>query len=648
MPAAHGRTWFRLSLHLRRFFFRFTKVRDMLTKKIWIGSFAVLSLAGVSAALLQRTSANDSHDAAVSTSVAESAAHQDGPGWARGARYSYDFSVSISMEMPQDPAAPSVEHDDMALSGLLHTTVVTRNGERVVLAYEISGARMQDGSASSAEEAVALQRDVEKPFYVELDERRAVTAVSFDAGLSVNAQTLLRNLVATLRVPGGAQSSPSWTEREMDTNGECNVRYACTAGACSKEKLGYIRLTSGRGLVTPGPRSPRVQHSRFDYTADKHARLLRMSGKEIGVVDLLGTPLRAELKLTAALKAISMEAGAIAAVPAGLNRMELATTAGAFAGSGKAELPEDLKGATAASLVEAYLKLDPADRDGRGKAVARLSSLLQHDTQAIAEATRLIKEGGPAARLLAETLGGANSTEGQAALANVMGDSRVATDVRAAAMRSALLIEQPNPTLIDALRTEMKGADPELRNRARVAFGAGANRLHESQPDVARGMTNELLKDFNSASSSEERIAALRALGNTGSDAAASTLTQAASDPDPSVREAAMRALRFIKDPSAGRVISRALAFDPSFEVRRAALFAAEFQPTASVEPAVAKLARTDADNALRGEAIRVLGKMSDDPDALQTLTDLSTHEPDLELRALAASLLNQALARVD
>lgn len=427
------------------------------------------------------------------------------------------------------------------------------------------------------------------------------------------------------------------------------MRYACPGPGCSKEKQAYVRVVSGNGLVAAGPRSPLIRQSHFSYATDGSGRLLSMAGKEIAAVDLLGTSVRAELSLVLRFKTAALEGGAIAGVPSGLEQLSLATASTSFSGNGAAQLPDDLRGATTASLSAEYLKLDPSDREARGRVVARLSALFQRDPAAIAEAERLIRQGAPAALVLAETLGGANGREGQAALANVLRDPSIASDVRAAALRSALLIERPNSALVDALRTEMKDSEGDLRNRARVAFGAGANRLRESDPDVARGMTDELLKDLHAANAPDERMALLRALGNTGSERADDTLLAAAADPDPAIREAAMRALRFVRDTRAARVISQALLSDSVLEVRRAALFAAGFQPAASVVPALSQLARADEDHALRAESMKTLAKIgADSAEALQTLTDLAASEPDPELRALATSLLDRALARSD
>jgi len=451
-----------------------------------------------------------------------------------------------------------------------------------------------------------------------------------------------------MRVPRTLTPSATWTEAELDPSGESEVRYTCQESLCNKRKLRYLRIISGGGLVAPHLRSLRVASSRFEYSRDRHARLLGMSGEEVSVVELFDAPIRARLKLTARLDSTDVETTLPPGIPSGWQEASLPTPPPPVAGEKEPALPDDLRGTTTSLLLASFLQLDPQDVDGRGRVLARLSSLLERDANALAEAARLIREGGPGARILAELLGGVQNVEGQTALARVVGDERLEPDVRAAAIRSTILVDEPSKPLIDSLRAQLDQKDADLRHRAMVAFGAGAQHVLESQPELAETMTRDLLERGRTARSLDERIAVLRALGNTGNDAALAALLQAASDPDPSVRAAAIRALRFQTNPLASSAVREALTHDSSEEVRRAALFAAEFLPAAALVDAVVAVARTDSDHALRGEAMRVLAKMArTEPEALQALTDLASQDPDPQVRELANSLLDRA-TRID
>lgn len=188
----------------------------MMTKKIWFGSLAGLCITGLGAALVQHApSLGKTHTARLAPDAASAAPAPlpEGPGWGLGARYSYDLTMAIRIGLPEAAPAQQVkgaEDDSLQLAGALDTTVVASTAERVTLAYQITLGRIQEGNGAPA--TGTLSRDIGKPFYVQLDERGVVSSVAFSPGISEDAHTLLRNLVAALRVPRGARSAEPWTE----------------------------------------------------------------------------------------------------------------------------------------------------------------------------------------------------------------------------------------------------------------------------------------------------------------------------------------------------------------------------------------------------------------------------------------------------
>src|SRR6185369_13233164 len=72
--------------------------------------------------------------------------------------------------------------------------------------------------------------------------------------------------------------------------------------------------------------------------------------------------------------------------------------------------------------------------------------------------------------------------------------------------------------------------DGETRNVAQLALGSMAHALAETEPARAEALVNDALQRTRDAKSSDERAAALHALGNTASPRALDPLRAAVSD----------------------------------------------------------------------------------------------------------------------
>ena len=110
-----------------------------------------------------------------------------------------------------------------------------------------------------------------------------------------------------------------------------------------------------------------------------------------------------------------------------------------------------------------------------------------------------------------------------------------------------------------------------------AAFALGAGLRNDTVPDG--GEVNRLEGLLNSASSAEEKVAALGAIGNSGNQAFLPVIERNLGSSDENIRETAVLALRFMPGNDTQEWVNQAWS-DASIKVRAAAIQVIEFQGT--------------------------------------------------------------------
>jgi HEAT repeat protein len=119
-------------------------------------------------------------------------------------------------------------------------------------------------------------------------------------------------------------------------------------------------------------------------------------------------------------------------------------------------------------------------------------------------------------------------------------------------------------------------------------------------------------------------------------------ITQAFGSSDPAVRTAAAAALRFVPDPAADVLLSKAMTSDPEVTVRSAALMAAGYRAYDPLAQALETVAK-DPDAKLRGALVSALTQMAQhDSQALVLLDWIATNDPSDEIRSQARGVLGR------
>ncbi len=211
-----------------------------------------------------------------------------------------------------------------------------------------------------------------------------------------------------------------------------------------------------------------------------------------------------------------------------------------------------LDGATAGELLaetDRVARLDPYDKAthrARSALLHKLAALVRLDPAAagtLADAVRSRPDDLAHAGLLLGSLGSSQTAAGTDALAGLVGDEVLSADIRRNAIDHLALGRAPTDDALTALNTALDG---EHEKAAAAALGAQARRLEEDDPQGATAIAEDLLARLIAAPDGPARVAALQAIGNSGTPLALPFLRGVTASPDPAVSDAAIYALRFI------------------------------------------------------------------------------------------------------
>jgi HEAT repeat protein len=176
---------------------------------------------------------------------------------------------------------------------------------------------------------------------------------------------------------------------------------------------------------------------------------------------------------------------------------------------------------------------------------------------------------------------------------------------------------------------------PRLGSIAGLALGAAAKNLN--QESIVRRFESEL----QSTQDTSDIRHLLLVLGNAGSQQALPTVLTYTEHPDPLVRANAALAMRFNTGTQAHDAILSLATRDSNEAVRREALHALAYQPTALGDlQTIAHLARSDTDFSVAQAAMELLAQHR----AYQTLEDIAEHAATQKRRDAAMTLWRGSL----
>lgn len=571
-----------------------------------------------------------------------------------------------------DPAGPAQDRYQIRIDGTWQVAVLRLDAFSVLLEVRLGDPRVVLGSGADAaagatadeqEQAQRLQGLLSTPFFIQQSLTGQLRAVRLPRGRGHTplSRGIVKALVASLQYvrssDGGTAGAAAltWTTQELDATGEYEARYALRPDrrACEKGRVRYTQVAAAQGLL-PVASLGQVRgalHVQFDLDpeADEGGRVRGLSGSDSLDVDPGPGMPRVSSRSTYSLRWLQTTQIADAAARAqramGEDLEVLAM--------GQADIDPDserrsdqqtVNGAGYGDLLtqlNALARVDDGAR--RAELLSRFAALVRLDPTAAQKARQTILLGAepPTTRTLLGALGAAGSGAAQSTLVALAEADALSSDVRSNAVAMLGLGDHPTDATAVALSKLARDRDPDVRGTAALALGnASLAQRKEGHVGEAEQAVDELLAKLQAATTQEEQLLYIQALGNAGDARALPALQTALSAGDVELRSAAVTALRFIADDRVDALIAATVLRDPAERVRRSAVFAASFRSLLIFLGPLRQAAQSDADAGVRLDIVGVLGRSLATPGVLDVLSALAANDPAPDVRRAAAALL--------
>lgn len=272
-------------------------------------------------------------------------------------------------------------------------------------------------------------------------------AIRLSGKMPALAEQMLKALVAALQFRRGLAGQDTWSARERDTTGEYKADYRrLAADRFAKSKTEYTRLfataPTALGLSLQRP------------TIERSAHLFTFSGERL-------TELTVDEELRSASVGAMPEIHAITQIS--LAHLE-SSSPGAFASlialdaeSREARLEEPatpeairndtdqarIAGLTLPQALAAMNAAGPDDTKRKARAYTALAAILRQDPKAIDDALARIRRKDASAKLLVDALGDAGTEAAQKALTTLGQDTALDKELRRAALMSLSFVSEP-------------------------------------------------------------------------------------------------------------------------------------------------------------------------------------------------------------
>ncbi|NOU28419.1 MAG: HEAT repeat domain-containing protein [Polyangiaceae bacterium] len=553
---------------------------------------------------------------------------------AAGRTFVYDVAASRTMGAPG--AAPSVATD---IRGTLSFTVVGAAEEGAALRVVLASPSRTDRPVRAGADVATLGT----PFFVVMGESGAITGWYFPRAMPGESRRQLRSIVSGMQWVAG--EGATWDSPELDEAGQYVGRYQLDGTSVTKSKLHYDLVRTPQGLV------PVATVGKYELGgATRFAMGAGDGGWPSSVDEDLTTTVSFQggrLGLSAKMRARLVSSGEDRQY---LGSFEVARPSfdpdtDALAEDAALALRNAdrglVQGASFGGLVGDYEA--STEHKGRARAVARLGALMRTSPESVREArARLLAKDTKEAtgRALASALGAAGTKEAQQALADALASKDVPVSVKNDAAISLGLTENPTAEA----RTALKGAmtqSSDVSQTAALALGNMAGSLAKEGQD-ATDIVDDLLAKLAAATTSEQKVLFLDALGNTGDARALPAIRAHLAEGDASVRLAATAALRFQKSDEVDPTLAL-MVRDPEVLVRKAALSAMSQRPVQKSLVGLRHVVENEPVKELRKTAIRILARAMDTvPEAEQILAWAAQHDADPEVKKAAEDALSR------
>jgi hypothetical protein len=517
---------------------------------------------------------------------------------------------------------------------LVSTCVVSTHDEHTVaLRFDDATVALEMPSQASQKPADVLAGTT----FVTRDAHGRTKSIRFPDAMPEAGRNVVRDLLSLAQITLPETPAAAWTAREQDQSGAYDAAYtlestARESVAIRKERV-VAKASDKRPRAEPGEsrggifRVNPVHHAveSADVTV---ALTLRVGDKTIGTT-------RAHVALD--FRATTRES--IASLTRELETLDrsLAAPSDLAASDVDARLEQHIQERELCDDTwESLLAKASAPEVDRAKAFLKLKALfLLHPESCAAAGRTLAAAKDPNAMsflLVSGALTSAGTREAQKALTSAATSVVGNTPIERVLIGNLGLLKTPTDETVTMLDSVAHGnGDDESRGAARLARGSLAGEMAKTDAKSVRAsaLVAEEVRAYQNASANEDRVLALLALGNAGSDEALAVASEALHDADPRVRLAAASSLRFIAAGAAEDLLANCAQSDDVSAVRAEAVRSLGYRVLSSPSlEIVAHAVKADRDEDVRMAALQVLARELDrDPALASVVEDVARDE---------------------
>jgi hypothetical protein len=445
----------------------------------------------------------------------------------------------------------------------------------------------------------------------------------FDTELDLPLMRQLKAVFSLSQIVFAGDARAAWTASESDPNGRYEASYEAepVSGGIAIAKTAWSYAASGSGRIEA--------KGRLAAVFERDGSLVSLEGQRATTYSIQGqvaaedttslcwtrtarssaSPERLAALATAAARGRRVK-------PSSIERDEAAT---------RRTLEARVAGTTLEDVLAQLAAMPEANAMESQDLYLKLKSFLSLRPDVAATAgVELAKLDARSAgfRVVAAALSNVGSPEAQAALR----DATVGSDEARARTLVPYLgtVDAPDAATEALLRTLAERDESPLATSAALSLGAVAHTLRDSAEERSRRIVQDAGRALAAAPSVERQKLYLSVLGNVGTPEQAALVAPYLQSPDPTLRERAISALRFVGDAASEAELTRALLRDGDERVRASAADSLSFaaRSDAAVEAYASAIRSERSPRVVRGvlknlgdEAVRGSQRASEELD---------------------------------
>lgn len=510
-------------------------------------------------------------------------------GWQEGQEYAYRFQTNCLIALGDK--TPLYDFDLSADARLLALKV---NPDSVSFYLKLDGAKFVSRTPKSQPEFDRLVPQLKHPYFFEM-KGGLVTAASFPKDLHPLAVAVFRSFSASLQFAAVAGRPHSFTTREFDTTGQYEAEYTPSTDPLvwSKRKQRYLGILLGDHESKEAKEiAPKVVESKAEIRLSPEGRPIQISQRDQLELANAQAPLNSDTKVSLLAESVRPSAQPIGELLATRDAgIKLAANAPYESDADRANLDEaKIDGLTFEKVLGSFEQIAMRPKsdaehqtldakraefkkqsDEEAKLFVALGALFRAQPNNIQKAVDKIKAKSVARDSLVDALGSTGTVAAQDTLIALVKSPSSDKMLKARAVLSLARTENPSPASVRALLGLID--DEVLGTEALYGIGNYTRAFSVSgRPDAAKTLGTVLTHRLETAKSEMRVIEALRAVANSGVDAAFGRVKPYLKDPREQVRVDAVLALGLMTAPEIDAMLVERLTLDTAKKVRLAAV----------------------------------------------------------------------------